>query len=1282
MIDLPEESGKLDILIKRNGILRHLAEESAYVRDLEEDLEQSRSTISRALNELEDVELVERGDDGFSVTMAARLSLEWLETVQEGLDDIVAAEAVIGALPPDAPLDTAVVAGGEQLLASDPVPHRPLEWFHDALADAERYRAVLPALDDPRHVRLLYEHVVTEDRSAELIVAPDLFRALREEFPRRMTAMAETEGFDVFAGEVPPFGLALVESGPEDDSDTTVYVIVFTEDGSGVHGVIANDEPAAVRWAEDRYAAWRTDATEHTDALLPDPDGGARIDVDGGAVTPAIGESVSVALEREGFVRLGRDYFREEPVADPPTAWRAGLSISEVHTGYAVERLYESDDSEPREITEALVDDLLAGRDHVIVGPPGSGKSTVCKRVATAWYDGKHGTVLYRESGRGRPFDSVEDLVVTVNTGSGHTLVVVEDAVRPEADAIFDAIDRLGDREDVSFLLDARESEWRTPPGDRGDTTGLDVVHMPSLSDRDAERLVEHSERTVEEAVDVPLDRLPADLRTEPVERDVDGHLDGPLEVLRAEIRREARADDGTAPDEVLLLLHRLARYADPLAEGRTSLEGAVADLYDDLADDDLALSVCMLANTVNAAGIEVEPALLYALASPEDFDAVDAAIERLEGRVLFSRDDGTYRTVHQSWSVALLAHTLEAEDEAVAAQRFGDCVTAVLALADEPERRETIADVLGRRRALAHIAEDSTAWANRTIRAVSALGQEHPKLAPLYGDGERDVIDLPASCSEGIAAEWPAPLGRLFVAGGYYERAQRSFERMPDDGELAVERLLGLARVANHRGEYDAAVAHAEECLTLVEDADRPLLRARIQRELGQAQSYLGDFEDAEETLRAALDTFEDAGNRRRTSIVLHDLGAMNARRGHYDQARTFFDRALELSRALGDLRGEADHLTGLGDVARKQSEYELAGEFHRRALDVEQTLGDRQGEANALNNLAIVAAMQGEYGRAGEYFERSLEIKRDLGDRRGEAHTRHNLGNVARRLGEYDRSHEHFQRSLEIKRDLDDRQGEATTLLNLGELARLRGDYDRAEEYHGRCLDLSRELDDRMGEAENLGNLGELDRLRGDHARARDRLEGGLEIAREIGRPIEVVRSRRRLGELARMEGEYDRAQDHFEAAIAVFEDEKDPFEATQNELARGRLALDRGDVDEARERAEAARETATTLGSTPWVARSRLLLGRVAAETGDHEAAGNHWEAALETFEDVGAPRDALKTLTHLVESCEERGDEEGVETWCRRSDELLEDAPEPLVDEYRDWVDRRLAALDAE
>jgi tetratricopeptide (TPR) repeat protein/predicted transcriptional regulator len=1142
------DSRTLSVLTKRTGILERLADAPAHKRDLVDELDQSRSTINRAIDELSSVALVRRDDEGYTATLAGRLALDRLAAFRGELDDVVAAEDVLAPLPFDAPVETATVAGGTAMRATDPAPYRALEGFHEDLADAGTYRALLPALDDPRHVRLLYEHVVTDDDPAELVVSPAVYDTLRTEFPRRMTAMAETGDFELLVGDVPPFALGIVGDG--DGTDATAHVVVFGEHG-GVHGTLANGTDGAVRWAEDCYAAAKEGASHRTDALFADADGGAAVDDGSRAV---IGNQLPVALEREGFVQLNVPYFREQSVSDPTTAWRAGLTLPEVHTGYAVERTLDVDG--PRDgagMTGALVADLEAGADRVVVGPPGSGKSTVCKRVACEWYTTDRGPVLYRESGHGRPFESVEELAVALDAVDGHALVVVEDAPRREADAVFDAVDRFADREDVSFLLDSREREWRDPPGDPGDPPTLGVVSMPPLGDEDAERIVEHFERTAGETVSAPADRL------------------------REEVGEAARSTDGeSAPGEVLLLLHRLATLADPLVSERTSMEAAVSDAFEDLADDDLALDVCVLANALNAAGIGVAPGALYAVADRDDFEAVDDAIGRLEGRILFPDGSGGYRTVHESWSVAFLEHLVDVEGRALAAERFGDCVSAFLSLADDPARRDRIARHSDGEVSLSGVVDDAGAWADDAVEALFGLARDRPKLAPLFGD-DRDSVALPAACSDSLRDEVVVWLGRGFLDAGELDRARQSFERLPADGtELDFERRLGLSQVAGDGGDLDGAIDHAEACLSLAEELDDPELRARARRRLGWAHADGERFDEAEPHLRRALERFETLGETRLKARTLDHLGVVERRRTEYDAAIEYHRRGLELCEELGDRRGVARSHNNLGSIEMHRGDHHSARDHYEHALEYHRHVGNRRAVARVLSNLGLVARHLDEYEDAEAFHSRALDVADEVGDPKSKARNLGNLGLLAKKRDEYERAIDHYERTLEIFREVDLAHGEAKAYTNLAEVAVQQGDSTAAREYVAEGSDVFEELGDKQGLAISANVLGAAAREEGELDEAVEEFRRSVELFGSIGVAQGRAVARRNLGEVLSMQGDVEAAREQWRTAVETFEEVGAPDDELETLKFLVGTSREEGDDDTARRWCEQARET----------------------------------------------------------------------------------------------------------
>jgi|GEM_PF-376806 len=1256
---LGDRTEETEVLLKRHDILERLCRSPAHVRDLVEEMDHSRSTINRALTELEELGFVERGDRGIEATTAGRLAADRLRTFFGELDDIFAAERVLDHLPSETLVSTEFVAGSEPILATGPAPYQPLERVHDALGAAEGYRALVPVISDSRYVRLLYEHVLTQGNPAELVVTPAVFETLREEFPRQTAVMAESDDFSVFVGSLPAFGLGLCESGSRgSEPATTAHVVVPNESGS-VHGLLVNDSDDAVAWASEQFLRAREQGVDRTDELIVDTDGGVDT-LDEETVTP-FDQPLPVALEREGFVNVDRSYFRDEPVADPATAWRAGLSLAEVRTGYAIERTDDAVVDQPKEtdLPSILLSMLTDGDDALVIGPPGSGKSTVCKQVACDWYDGGFGPVFYRESNRGQPLESVDDLVAAATATEGHVLVVVEDAVRPATSTIFETFDRFDAHDDVSVLLDARESEWREHVRRREESPSLDVRSVPPMTRASCERLVDHFERTSGTAVDIPTETL--------------------WEAIRDE---DATGDSETY--EMLRLIHRLATYADPLANEPTALEDAVAAVYEDVSTDDIALTVGILVNTLNAAGLGVDRELLYAANTVHDADDggalsdVDAAIDRLEGRVLFAEKEG-YRTVHEEWSVAFLAHLLEREGEETATRLFGDSVSSLLALADDTDTCQRITNHTGNHLALRAVLDDPASWADRIVRAIYLVGQQRPKLAPLFGDGSSDSIRLPDACSASVLENRPSWLGEAFLAGGYYDCAERAFERLSrDEAAEATERLLGLARISINRGAYDSAIDSCQECLALLEaqglsdDVDMTRIRARLQ--FGEALFDRGAFDQARDHYQTALSECRAGEYRHLTAKTLHRLGRVALERGELAQAREFCESSLEIRQELSDWSGEAATLNHLGDIAWKQGRYDCAHERCERSLEISQLRGDRKGVARSLHSLGNVAAKETDYSRAADFYERSLERYRDIDDRDGESSTLHGLAEATRRQGELGRAVELYEQSLDIKREIGDKHGMALSLNNLGLIEGIRGNYDRAATFFDESLELDIEAGARDSEAKVFNNFGQIELRRGNFRRARELYDRSLAIKREIEEHSAVASSLNNLGTVATHLGNEERATEYFEQALETATRIEDPDQRARSlrglgalalesgslesageyidravnsvggddqllelriRLTDARLALARGDTDLARATASELAGKLESVGANYWLARSKRLLGRIAAANGDIETAREHYLEAFDCFDSLDSAHDGLVTLEFLLE-----------------------------------------------
>lgn len=1166
----------LKLVGRRIRLLERLAGAPLDKRDLGEELDLSRSTIDRAIKELRAAGLVTRGDGGYLTTLAGRLLATQYREFARRSSGVVDAAPVLEALPPDAAVGPALLDGCELVHAGEASRYELPERVSELIDEADRIVVVPPSGMDPRVLKPLRDRVVAGEVTAETFAAPGFLSLLEEQFPSIAAGLAAGDG-RVYEADVPSFGLAYATSEEE------VVATATADDGSPV-GFVCNDTPAAARWAADLLEELRGDALDVTDDLrgLARPAGGDRL---------LVGDRIR--LRTEGFVELSADYFDRREPAPPSTSWRTGPSLAEVDAGLAVDRQRPADGGRDgadgrSPVAEEVLASLREDRNVAVLGPPGAGKSTVCKAVACRWYDRGYGPVLYRESGAGEPFDSWPLLVEALRAAEGRPLVVVEDAVRPGASAVFRAAAELNDG-DAAVLVDAQEGEWADSAGEPFDggegparAEAFRPVPIPPLDEREVERFVERFEVATGHEVE-----------PEPAE-------------LLAEVRDAD--DEGAAPAELQLLSHRLSLRAAPLAAddapGPTTLAGDVRRLHRELeAAGEVALDVGVLANLLNAAGLAVRPAYLHAVA-PDDADAVREAREILTGRVLFD-GAGSPRTVHESWSTLFLSELLSAAGQREAAQRFGRCVGALLALATEPDRRSAASRAVdGEDPVLDRIAEAPTEWTEEVVERIFAMGRENPGLAPLFGTTDAPTVEVPDAQPVERRIEAIRRRGTMYLHGGYLDRASAEFEALLERtgetgdraaglgadraGELAARAHLELGTVAHRRGDYDAAEEHVRESLRRYREQGDRRNAAEGRKRLGNVAWLRGDYEAAEERYREALSTFRELGDRFGVATTRHNLGNVHDVVGASDAAERQYREALTIYRDVGTRRDEADCLNNLAVVAETSGDLGAAADYYRESLQLYRAVGDRHGVARATTNLGIVEAKRGRPAAAEEYARPGLERYRTVGDRRGEADGLTVLGRAARQRGDLDVAADHFRESLAVLREIDDPVGEATRHLDLGRLALDRGDLDEAGERAREALERYRDVGRPREKAACLVLLGRVALHRGDRGSAEERLVEALELARGTGDAYHEGLAASALGELALERDDPAAARDRFETAVDLFE-EGDAVGRAVDALADLAEARERnGDDEPAREARREARELAADAG----------LDGRVAA------------------------------------------------------------------------------------
>lgn len=1232
---MSEPSELVGVVERRLDFLERLAAEPLRKHELVDALGHSRSTVNRAIDELEAAGLVAGETDGYRTTLSGRLLANSYREFLTVADDLAAAGDVLDPLGADVDVSPAILRGAATYRAAAPDPYRPLEVLDDALADAEAVSAALPGFPYPRVADRL-RRVAAAGGSVDLALAERAYRHASERFADDLGAVARRDDCRIAAVDAVDAGVVA--------ADDTALLLTFDGDGT-LHGAAASTDPEAVAWAEAAVDDLVDRGREAGEALAAiggtetGEAGGERSESDGsgeatGDGTPdatdrasrdggpeprgrsdagglfgriGSGDEGDGALSAQGFHAVDEERLAGDP--DPYGPLGATASFPEVDAGHVLDRTAVRD-GERRSIAGLLVEGLAAGTDHALVGPPGSGKSTACRSVAVEWFRSGRGPVTYRRSDGGDAFAATERLRERVVEGEGHHLVVVEDVVDPgAAEAVAVARD-LADRDDVSFLFDAREEPYDDPdglplsPADLRYRRSIETVRMPRLDEREVERFVRHvADRTGTTPAADPAALL-ADVRRADDER-VGELLALVHRLVRATEGRPGRVDEAVeAPDDGPETDRDAAdatRAGD--AGPRSGLETAVEEAVRELRNrPPPTVGVAVLVNLLNVAGVGDARTLAYALVdNPEEggaagaddgtspsVDAVRRALDRLVGTALVGSGDGEYRTVHEEWSVSFLERLLEREPEPVVAKYVGRGVSQVLALADDPVRRARVRRAVGGDApTVDRIERDPSAWAAETVRAVYGVGRRYPRLAGLYGRVRYAWIDLPDACPADLRDRPPEWVARMYVDAGDLDGATAALDAWrPVDEAGAAERQRGYGDVARRRGEYDAARERYERAEELFAAAgDRGGLAAAV-RGRAQAAHFDGDYEVAYEAasrafaIAAALDdpiamakALMDIGN------ALDALDATDAVLAHYRVAGDLF-------RAHDDTHGEANVRTNLAVALRRRGDLDAATRTASRALDGYRTVGDEHREAISLLNLAAFAEQRGAVAEAVARASEARTVAERVGSEMYEAFALSHLGSAAQFAGDLERADRFLASAAERFDALDadarcamvtaiqaevaidrgdltaaERRVERTASLlddhagdkRLGELDRVRGrlalargDGDAAATALRSAVDAAQAGGFRQSEAEALAALGAAEAERGDDAAAADRLRAALDMGRRAEDARAIVAAADRLADLLGEESDSTAPIDRDALAAALRESPPEPVAA----------------------------------------------------------------------------------------------------------------------------------------
>lgn len=254
----------LDVLRARSDVVAALRAGASRKPALEEALDVSRSTIDRAIRDLEGAGLVTRRDGRYEPTLYCEVLFERYRQFRTEADDVAAAGPLLDHLPPDVPLDVAFLTGASIHRSTPPAPHQPVSRFERLLEGATEMRGLSRVISQSTTPRVIRERVL-EGMEGELVVGSALAEYLVAERRERERELIETGRFRLFEVESLPYGLFVLDG--DDGQRAVLFVYDETND---LLGTVVNDDDDAVAWAEGVYERYRSEAVDIADRFRPD----------------------------------------------------------------------------------------------------------------------------------------------------------------------------------------------------------------------------------------------------------------------------------------------------------------------------------------------------------------------------------------------------------------------------------------------------------------------------------------------------------------------------------------------------------------------------------------------------------------------------------------------------------------------------------------------------------------------------------------------------------------------------------------------------------------------------------------------------------------------------------------------------------------------------------------------------------------------------------------------------------------------------------------------------
>lgn len=244
----------IEVLALRHEILRSLLDAPKERRVLVDHLDDSKSTVYHGVSQLQEIGLIELTSDGLQPTQFGMVALERYDELARTAD----LRKLLVDLRPGV-IEPAALVGAEVVTPDKTAVDRHLVRLETMLRNAESIRGFSPAVS-PDYLSILHQRIVADELTAEFVLTERIVTALHQEHPSIAGDLISAPNATLSrTKEDVPFTLIIVTSASE-----TEVGIELGEDGLAT-GLVINDAPACLQWAESIYERYQRTAERVTE---------------------------------------------------------------------------------------------------------------------------------------------------------------------------------------------------------------------------------------------------------------------------------------------------------------------------------------------------------------------------------------------------------------------------------------------------------------------------------------------------------------------------------------------------------------------------------------------------------------------------------------------------------------------------------------------------------------------------------------------------------------------------------------------------------------------------------------------------------------------------------------------------------------------------------------------------------------------------------------------------------------------------------------------------------